>query len=418
MDLRERLDRLNLVDKKSRAKPPRSYDIPYQKVTDLLQGEVLKGSEGITLVKRSNHPLPHYNGYSRLSLEEFTPAGLTRLIHNKDIKNDLSPQNMVFLDTETTGLAGGTGTYIFLLGLGYFQEDSFIIDQYFLLDYGEELEFLAVINKFLKNYLYVVTYNGKTFDLPLLNTRLKFNRIATEFEFEEHLDLLHIARKFWKRRLESCSLGRVEQAILGTSRKEDISGEFIPQIYFDYVTRGDMDYLPIVFEHNRMDILSLACLAGYMSQYVESPLNGHLSHGVDFYSLGRFYSIQGDSETAIACFQRALEYPLSNPVRFDTMKELALIYKRQGNWEQSVQIWTQMSAENSLNPQYVMEEMAKYYEHRLRDYRTARELVENYVSDTEQKMILNRVLGRENAMLDESLMKRLNRLKQKECKQK
>lgn len=397
--------------------PLRNCDIPCQRVTDLLQGEILKGIAGITLVKRSTHSLPHYNGYTRLSLKGFSTAGITRLIRKKETKSDLSPQNLIFLDTETTGLTGGTGTYIFLLGLGYFQGDGFVIDQYFLLDYGEEPGFLTAINEFLKSYPYVVTYNGKTFDLPLLNTRLKFNRISPEFEFEEHLDLLHIARQFWKRRLESCSLGQVEQVILGASRKEDISGEFIPQVYFDYVTHGDTDFLPTVFEHNRMDILSLACLAGYLSQCLESPLESSLSHGIDFYSLGRFYNIRGDWQTAIACFQRALEYPLSKTVRFDTMKELALVYKRQGNWEQSIQIWTEMSSESAICPQYVMEEMAKYYEHKIKDYQTARELVERYVSGNEQKRFVTRALGENNSMLGDSLVKRLNRLKQKESKQ-
>ncbi len=175
-------------------------------------------------------------------------------------------QDFIFLDTETSGLAGGTGTYAFEVGVGRFTDDGFRLAQFFMRHPGEEPALLAGLTKFMDGMKAVITYNGKGFDIPLLNTRYTLMGMSSPFEGVGHFDLLPLARRLWKIRLESRTLGNVENLILGVIRgEEEVPGYLIPEMYFEYLRTQDARPIAGIFYHNAIDILSLAGLFSHMS---------------------------------------------------------------------------------------------------------------------------------------------------------
>ncbi|MEZ4522811.1 MAG: ribonuclease H-like domain-containing protein [Thermomicrobiales bacterium] len=169
----------------------------------------------------------------------------------------LPAEARIYIDTETTGLSGGTGTYAFLIGLGWFEPSGFRVRQYFMRHPGEEIALLGYVARHINEFDGLTTFNGRSFDMPLIETRFRMHRLEYAAP-GDHLDLLHPARSIWKHRLESCSLGTLEQEILGVVRESDAPGWLIPSIYFNYLrTRAVHDLGPVI-EHNRHDI----CVAG------------------------------------------------------------------------------------------------------------------------------------------------------------
>ena len=172
----------------------------------------------------------------------------------------MHPERLAFLDTETTGLAGGTGTYAFLIGIGRVEPDGFHVRQFFMREYAEERSLLAALNKHLEGFDVLVTYNGRAYDQPLLETRYRITRHKPPFARMTHLDLLYGARRLWKLRLESCRLMQLERQILGVEREGDLPGDLIPYVYFEYLRSREARRLVPIFHHNAIDILTLACL--------------------------------------------------------------------------------------------------------------------------------------------------------------
>jgi uncharacterized protein YprB with RNaseH-like and TPR domain len=201
---------------------------------------------------------------------------------------DCQPQRWAFLDTETTGLAGGTGTYAFLVGVGRITPEGFRIRQFFMRDYGEEASLLWALDQHLAQFDVLVTYNGKVYDQPLLETRYRLARTRPPFDRIRHLDLLYGARRLWKLRLESCRLVDLEAQILGFEREGDLPGEMIPYVYFEYLRTREAFRLVPIFHHNAMDILTLACLTGIVPFAYRSPEQVRFTHGTDFLGLARW----------------------------------------------------------------------------------------------------------------------------------
>jgi uncharacterized protein len=272
----------------------------------------------------------------------------------------------VFLDTETTGLAGGTGTVPFLVGLGWFEGGSFRVEQYFMRDYDEEKAVLSAVLGALEPFRTVVSYNGKAFDLTLLSTRFTMTRLRNPFEGVPHLDLLHTARRLWKRRLGDCSLVHIEREIIGFTRENDVPGFVIPHLYFEYLRTGDARELAAVFRHNQWDILTLAALAAAAGRIFDKP-HDHLDHPLDFLSLGRAMENRFRNEEAAACYRTALEHPLEPEEKEEALFRLGLAWKRLGQWDKAVGVWEYAAARLpfSITP---YEELAKYHEHRVRDF--------------------------------------------------
>ena len=278
-------------------------------------------------------------------------------------------QDFIFLDTETSGLAGGTGTYAFEVGLGRFTPEGFRLAQFFMRHPGEEPALLSGLNTFMDGMKAVVTYNGKSFDIPLLNTRYTLMGMDTPFSGIDHFDLLPLARRLWKIRLESRTLGNVENQILGVERgEEEVPGYMIPQMYFDYLRTQDARPMAGIFYHNAIDILSLAGLFGHMAFLLDDPHSDRIQHGEDVVALARFFESMGEIPQAEALYQKALRADLPEEIYWDTVQRFSFLLKRKGEWQAAIALWEQAAGNEEL---YAFEEIAKYYEHQVKDIEEA-----------------------------------------------
>lgn len=284
------------------------------------------------------------------------------------------PSKWAFLDTETTGLAGGTGTYAFLIGVGSIESGGFRLRQFFMRDYGEEASQLHRLGEYLSQFDVMVTYNGKAYDQPLLETRFRMSRARHPFDRMEHLDLLFGARRLWKLRLESCRLVDLENQILGVERQGDLPGEMIPYCYFGYLrTQRAFDLVPI-FHHNAIDILSLACLTAIVPFAFRSPESAALRHGADFVGLARWLERAGRREEAVKLLRRAVEMGLPDALLFKTLWDIAAIEKRLGRDEAALSAVTELAGTRNPYRVRALEALAKHYEHRERNYALALEM--------------------------------------------
>ncbi len=309
-------------------------------------------------------------------LRTVSPRSLAMIAKDADLEYvDLS--KAVFLDTETTGLGLGAGTYVFLVGAGYLDGNDFRVKQFFLTGPGHEVAFLSALSEFLAGFTTVVTFNGKAFDLPLLENRYIRHRQPFPFVDPPHIDLLHPARRIWKRRLDSCALSSLEAQILGLARsQQDVPGWEIPSRYFRYQRTGDSRELEGVFYHNLQDILSLAALMIHVDRILANPVCGLITSGLDFLSLGKAYARGGDTDTALLCFDEALRRPMAAADRADCLIRLSALQKRDRRWDVAVQIWETLVDEGGESALYGRVELSKYYEHVERDYLAALEHVQ------------------------------------------
>jgi uncharacterized protein YprB with RNaseH-like and TPR domain len=284
------------------------------------------------------------------------------------------PEKWAFLDTETTGLAGGTGTYAFLVGIGSIDAEGFRLRQFFMRDYGEEASLLARLSEYLAHFDVLITYNGKTYDQPLLETRFRMARARHPFERLEHLDLLFGARRLWKLRLDSCRLVDLENQILGVERQGDLPGEMVPYYYFEYLRTGQAMRLVPIFHHNAIDILSLACLTAVVPFAFRSPEEAAIRHGADLIGLAR-WTLQADRrEEALRLFRRAVDLGLPDDLLFRTLWDIAVLEKRLGREDAALAVFTDLAACRNPHRLRALEELAKYYEHRERNYAMALEM--------------------------------------------
>ncbi len=274
-----------------------------------------------------------------------------------------------FLDTETSGMAGGTGTYAFLVGAARFMDGKFVLQQFFLRDPSEEPAMLEALIQFLAPCEALVTFNGKAFDAPLLTTRYSLHRIPVPFKNYAHLDLLPLARRLWRDRLPSRALKYLEEHILGFTRTSDeVPGYEIPWLYFDYLRTGDARPLGGVFYHNAMDVVAMAALLAHVSELLADPYNGRVEHGLDFIALGKLYEDLNHWDEAARLFERGLELGLEEAAFGVAVKRLSILQKKRGDVGQALQLWEQAANKGHI---YAHIELAKYYEHKLRDIKSS-----------------------------------------------
>jgi uncharacterized protein YprB with RNaseH-like and TPR domain len=357
------------IEDKSRQRPSA---VPRASLESLLDGAVEETEGGSVLVVRRRFDLTHRHGSQPLAdgreLSSETLGLLSRA-------GALAPAGgrLLYLDTETTGLAGGTGTYAFLVGAGFFDEGAFEVRQYFMRDLDEEPALLSALEGLFRGFDGVVTYNGTGFDLPLLETRFVLARRRFPDEVF-HLDLLAPARRLWGARLEDCRLGTIERHVLRFWREDDVPGALIPAVYFDYLRRKHPDELPRVFEHNRHDILSLAALMGWVAGAVSRAPVADL-HPEELAGLGRLWE-PADLERGLACYRMALERGLLSPGRERLLLRLAAVEKRRTRWDEARLLWEEaIRGAGGFDPR-PWEEIAKLHEHRWRDLAAARAVVE------------------------------------------
>ena len=234
-------------------------------------------------------------------------------------------QDVLWLDTETTGLSGGTGTYVFLLGIAYFCEGELVLRQHLLHDIGFERAFVETIQAEIEHFRACASYNGKTFDLPLLRTRWVMTLRSEITVDESHLDLLHPARRLWRDRYGSTGLKQLEESLFDEGRINDIPGSLIPDAYFHYLRKHDPKIIAPVLEHNAKDILSLVRVADRVALAVLAARNGRApDHAPAAYALAKSFERTGELDPAFACYESAY-YDGDNPLRV----KLALGYARQ-----------------------------------------------------------------------------------------
>jgi len=336
---------------------------------ELVQGMRIENERGESFLTESDVHLEVRHGDVPLSrFRTLDPSTVGILTAEPSLARfDLS--QAVFLDTETTGLAGGAGTAAFLVGAGFVEGDRFRVRQYFMRDYHEEPALLHALAEDLGRFRQLVTFNGKMFDVPLLDARYRLNRVRFPLGEVLHFDLLHPARRLWRARLESCRLQALEAELLGLLRVGDVPGEQIPQIYFDYVRRRDARALARVFEHNRQDIVSLAALAVLACQWVEE---GRAEDPRDVYSLARVLERARLYERSDAEYRRALALD-PGPLRGAALMRLAARARRAGEPAIAAALWEEAAESGEL---LALRELAVHHEHRRREPGAALEVVD------------------------------------------
>ena len=362
------LDELRRVIRRiETARPPRPAAEPIERVVD---GELLDTGHGSVVVVRREYPLSHRHGGAPLADALDTPLSLLAQLARVD-GNVGDAEGLLFLDTETTGLAGGTGTYAFLVGCAVVEGGRVVLSQYFMRDFDEEPALLAVLEPLLTRASAVVTFNGTGFDLPLLETRFVLARRRWPAALP-HLDLLRPARRVWAGWLSDCRLATLESSVLGLGREDDVPGAFIPLIYFDYLRSRRAAPLRRVFEHNRSDVLTLVALVGWFGRAL---VEGAGVRPEEMAGLGRLWEPL-DLERGLACYRAALGEGLPEPVARWTRMRLAWWEKRAARWESACTLWDAARAHEVFDPR-PWEELAKYHEHRARDLAAARTIVED-----------------------------------------
>lgn len=382
-DLRSRLSRLGYredsgreaglhrVDPSPRPSLEGRGGYPIQQV---IPGSYLPTPHGECFVVEHHHPPGHPHGSWRLDEAlDVDPRVFTWLGRDPALASfDLA--RSVFLDVETTGLAGGTGTYAFLVGIGYFEGSRFVVRQFFMDDPDGEEAMLHLLAGALEPFSGMVTFNGKAFDVPLLETRFLMARLSSPLQRALHLDLLFPSRRLWRERLESCALPSLESAVLGVERDVDVPGWAIPGIYFNYLRGRDARPLAAVFEHNRQDLLSLATLVARLGRQFQDPFHPSVEDGRDLCSLGSVFESLGLADRAALCYERALALDLPRDLYGRAMVRLGNLYKRMRLREDAVALWRRLAEAGYGYTLVACVELAKHFEHAAREYREAERL--------------------------------------------
>jgi uncharacterized protein YprB with RNaseH-like and TPR domain len=277
------------------------------------------------------------------------------------------PERWAFLDTETTGLVGGTGSYAFLIGVGRISHEGFRVRQFFVREYVEEGSVLAALADHLREFEVLITYNGKSYDQPLLEARYRLAQRESPFERLAHLDLLHGVRRLWKLRLADCRLTKIEDRILGFHREGDLPGELIPYVYFEYVRSQEARRLIPIFHHNAMDILTLACLAAIVPAAFRTPEREALARaGVhrseDLAGIARWLLSTGRHTEALDLFRSALAGGLPDEIAFRTLWDVFRLEKKLGRKDAAVAALSEIASCENQYRSRAFEELSKYHE--------------------------------------------------------
>jgi uncharacterized protein YprB with RNaseH-like and TPR domain len=391
------------------------------RVLEVLGATLVEGIRGPCVVVDRSYPASYRHG--RQPVERYLAAArASRLVLPWFLKGagilpmadgaDVEPRLLCF-DLETTGLSGGAGTYAFLVGFGVFDDEGFHTRQFFLRGYGEERALLHAVEDEISTGLaerpsVLVTYNGRSFDVPLIETRYQIHRLQSPFDQMAHVDMLFPARRLWKRRGPraspsgggaafearvrpfgamapdespgSCALTAIERDILGLHRQDDVPGWEIPARYFGYARTGDARGLEAVLEHNRLDLLSLGAVAAVILEMVREGAEAARERH-DCLALGRLLEYLGRLDEAERCFAAAaiddgmLESGLDRIVRADALHWLALHHRRSRRFQEAAEAWRALTEINGVDAELrreALEALAIHYEHRAKDLEAAR----------------------------------------------
>jgi uncharacterized protein YprB with RNaseH-like and TPR domain len=357
-EIRRRLSRLG----RQKPKVPRAATaIGRSMPTGLPPGEELSTPHGTAFRIDTPYPLDHAHGPSTLAdVLGYEPILAAEVVRQPKLAS-ATFERMAFLDTETTGLVGGAGTIVFLVGVGTFEGDAFRLRQYFLRDPSEEPGMLHALQEDLESVQGFVTFNGQTFDVPLLETRYRIGlRLDWPLTGWPQLDLLHPARRLWRRSLPDCSLGTIERRVLGVSRtQDDVPGALIPAMYLDYLRTGDASEMSRVLYHNAVDILSLVGLTSLILDRHRLRDPADLS-AAEALGLARWHQTAGRTGEAESAWQAALSAD-ERSIKLEALRRLAGYLKQRGRRSEAVSGWRTWHELAPADPEPCIE-LAKYYE--------------------------------------------------------
>ncbi len=364
--LRRRLSRLGVK------KPDRvdSSISPNKSGTSQRLGEPINTPHGQAFVIEQRFPVDHTHGHRALGEYFGYEASLAAQVARDASLVGLDLSRLLFVDTETTGLVGGAGTIAFLIGMGAFEENEFILRQFFLHEPAEEAAMLHQLQTHLDAASGFISFNGRVFDLPLMEMRFRMGlRTRLPITTWPHLDLLFPARRLWKRVLPDCSLGTLENRILGVERSgEDVPGEWIPGIYLDYLRTGELSEIQRVIYHNMVDILSLVGLSVEILSRFESDSDLALS-GAEALGVARWHESDGREDLASDAFLSAIEAD-DDAVKVDALRYWTAHLKRTDQRDKAIEYWRQWHELAPDDPRPCVE-LAKYYEWHAKDFNEA-----------------------------------------------
>jgi len=385
MNIKDRLRQLEKLPRKQESKPAapsRNLNADAR-----LGGVEISNDFGSYSLIEKKYPVDAKHGIANLfDFIELTPDLLASLDNNASLA-EISLRKTLFIDTETTGLSGGVGVFAFLIGVGFYDNDQFILRQYFMNDFDEEAAILNDLKVLAKKYSLVVSYNGKSYDLPLLNSRNIYQGIRAPFDHLLHFDLLHTVRRLWQHRLSECSLATAEKEILQVSRHGDIPGHLIPSRYFNYLKTRDATEMQPVLYHNQQDILSMLCLLALAMQTVRAP-SQYCQSAKDRLSVGKTFERCGKPEQAIRLYREAISGNINSDEKNDVLHRTAQIHKKMQAWQEAAKTWERATTTRFHPLPYV--ELAKHHEHRTKDISKAKSLVDKALSELETVIALRR----------------------------
>jgi uncharacterized protein YprB with RNaseH-like and TPR domain len=369
-DLRRRLRDLGVVRGVERL--PDVSERPRIAIEDVVAGHFHTTSHGRCFIVASDYDLSYVHG--TVSLAEFLDASpqAAEWVGGDPLLAEIDLRRMCFIDTETTGLSAGTGTMAFVVGLGFFAGEQFCVRQYFLRDPGDEPAMIEALADVLPTFAGMASFNGRAFDVPILENRFILARVPPPTVGVPHLDLLQPARRIWRYELSSCRLGVLEEEILGIEREQDdVPGGVIPLLYRDYLRTGDARDMRRVLYHNAVDVLSLVTLAARMCQTFDGPSLPEGLAAAEYYGIGRWYASEGRVSEAEQAYRAAVAGRLEPALRMRALWALGGLLKRTGRRAEACAYWQQLAIEaGAQSDAHVIghEELAKYFEWDIKDH--------------------------------------------------
>jgi len=351
-------------------------------VDRVLPGRYLSPPPGSGYLVERRLSIHHYHGGRHLSDALGQAVGCLGVLAGAPGLEGNLLEELVFLDTETTGLDVGPGTLVILVGTGRFEAGGFVVRQFFLAEPAGERPLLEELARHLDGCAGLVTFNGRHFDLPQLESRFVLNRLPPAPSSLPNLDLLPVARRVWGLRLASRSLASLEDNVLGYMREGDVPGYLVPSLYREYLRTGDATTVAPVFEHNLRDILSMVMLVSRLVDWCARAASGDLppeAHPADVAGLGRACEYAGLAAAGTACYEAALARGLDGAPRQLASERLARLYRRLGMRAEALAVWSGLVASGQACSPDPYIELAKHYEHVARDPVRACALVEEAI---------------------------------------
>jgi uncharacterized protein YprB with RNaseH-like and TPR domain len=384
---------------------------------------VIDTDEGRFIMRERKFPYRYEHGLYRLGELDGMHTRLTRISKRFEaLRSVESHHDLLFFDTETSGLGVGAGNVPFMLGVGFFTDDEFIVQQLFVRNPGEEYAMLSYFATLSARFTHLVTYNGRSFDWPVVQNRYVINRLPFDHARLEQLDLLYISRNLWKHSLESCRLSKVEEERLGITRHDDVPGSLAPMLYFQYLADKKIEPMEGVFQHNELDVLTLSTLTAHLGAILSGSIDWSRLVNEDLFRIGVWLTESDLVELGERAFQELLSRPAEEIVKY--YAPLAMVYKKQRRYEEAVGLWEQAVAYSAaagavrgatLQSMQPLIELAMYHEHHSKEFSEALRYTEAAMDRLDRRLSLHKGTAKDRELKGElahrrsRLLSKLNR---------